>query len=101
MSSDSRLSEDTITIKGDASETSPKGKGDDSSEEKSSSRSLGITEKNLLADASKIIEKSKILKGKVDFQKITAAGLRDLGYDASVCKSRWEKSPSFPAGIPI
>ncbi|KAK8963797.1 hypothetical protein KSP40_PGU014210 [Platanthera guangdongensis] len=57
-----------------------------------------ITERNLLADASKIIEKSKVLKAKVDFQKITAAGLRDLGYDASVCKSRWEKSPSVPAG---
>lgn len=57
-----------------------------------------ITERNLLADASKIIEKSKNFKAKGDFQKITAAGLCDLGYDASVCKSRWEKSPSVPAG---
>ncbi|KAK8971374.1 hypothetical protein KSP40_PGU020504 [Platanthera guangdongensis] len=46
--------------------------------------SARITERNFLADASKIIEKSKILKGKVDFQKITTVGLRDLGYDASL-----------------
>lgn len=57
-----------------------------------------ITERNLLADASKIVEKCKIGKVKVDCRKITASGLRDLGYDASVCKSRWEKTPSFPAG---
>ncbi|KAG0464746.1 hypothetical protein HPP92_018910 [Vanilla planifolia] len=57
-----------------------------------------ITERNLLADASKIVEKSKIVKGKTDFRKIASVGLRDLGYDASICKSFWEKSPSFPAG---
>ncbi|XP_020579814.1 uncharacterized protein LOC110024277 [Phalaenopsis equestris] len=59
---------------------------------------VSIAERNLLADASKIVEKCKIGKVKVNCRKIAASGLRDLGYDASVCKSRWEKTPSFPAG---
>ncbi|PKA65896.1 hypothetical protein AXF42_Ash010305 [Apostasia shenzhenica] len=56
------------------------------------------TERNLLADVSKIMEKSKIRKGKADCQKIAVEGLRSLGYDASVCISRWEKTPFFLSG---
>lgn len=54
-----------------------------------------------MADASKIVEESKIGKSKDDCRRILTDGLRSLGYDASICKSRWEKSPSIPAGTPI
>ncbi|KAK7393483.1 hypothetical protein VNO78_22040 [Psophocarpus tetragonolobus] len=58
-----------------------------------------VSEKNLLADTAKIVEKNKICKRKDSFsRKIVADGLVSLGYDASICKSRWEKSPSYPAG---
>jgi uncharacterized protein (TIGR01615 family) len=57
-----------------------------------------IAEKNLLADTSKIVEKNKICKKKDDLRKIVTDGLLLLGHDASICKSRWEKCPSFPAG---
>lgn len=57
-----------------------------------------VAERNLLADASKIVEESKIGKSKDDCRRILTDGLRSLGYDASICKSRWEKSPSIPAG---
>lgn len=57
-----------------------------------------IAEKNLLADTSEIVEKNKICKKKDDLRKIVTDGLLLLGHDASICKSRWEKSPSFPAG---
>lgn len=58
-----------------------------------------ISERNLLADIAKIVEKYKISKRKDDFcRKVVTEGLLALGYDASICKSRWEKSSSFPAG---
>ncbi|KAL3531287.1 hypothetical protein ACH5RR_010609 [Cinchona calisaya] len=58
-----------------------------------------VSERNLLADVAKIVEKNKILKGKDDFcRNLVTDGLLALGYDASICKSRWEKSSSFPAG---
>lgn len=57
-----------------------------------------VSERNLLADAAKIVEKNKNCKKKDDCRRIVANGLLSLGYDASVCKSRWDKSPSFPAG---
>ncbi|XP_057506065.1 uncharacterized protein LOC130789352 [Actinidia eriantha] len=57
-----------------------------------------VTERNLLADTSKIVEKNKNCKQKDDLRKIVTDSLLLLGYDASICKSRWEKSPSYPAG---
>ncbi|KAG1368698.1 hypothetical protein COCNU_14G011660 [Cocos nucifera] len=54
-----------------------------------------VVERNLLADASRIPEKNK---NKDDCRRIVTDGLQSLGYDASICKSRWEKTPSFPAG---
>ncbi|KAK2987113.1 hypothetical protein RJ640_019673, partial [Escallonia rubra] len=58
-----------------------------------------VTERNLLADTAKLVEKNKISKRKDDFcRKTVADGLICLGYDASVCNSRWEKSASYPAG---
>ncbi|KAG6582342.1 hypothetical protein SDJN02_20627, partial [Cucurbita argyrosperma subsp. argyrosperma] len=58
-----------------------------------------VTERNLLADTSKIIEKhSKIHKRKDDLRRIVTDSLSSLGYSSSICKSKWEKSPSFPAG---
>lgn len=60
---------------------------------------VNICERNLLADIAKIVEKNKICKRKDDScRKIVTEGLLALGYDTSVCRSRWEKSPSFPAG---
>ncbi|OMO78360.1 hypothetical protein CCACVL1_14435 [Corchorus capsularis] len=58
-----------------------------------------VIERNLLADTARIVEKNKISKRKDDFsRKVVTDGLLALGYDASICKSRWEKSPSYPAG---
>uniref|UniRef100_A0A2N9G6L7 Uncharacterized protein n=1 Tax=Fagus sylvatica TaxID=28930 RepID=A0A2N9G6L7_FAGSY len=60
---------------------------------------LSVCERNLLADTSKIVEKNKICKRKDEFsRKVVTDGLLALGYDATICKSRWEKSPSYPAG---
>ncbi|KAA8550810.1 hypothetical protein F0562_002494 [Nyssa sinensis] len=58
-----------------------------------------VYERNLLADTAKIVQRNKICKRKDDYcRKIVTSGLQALGYDASICKSRWEKSPSHPAG---
>lgn len=58
-----------------------------------------VAERNLLADAAKIVEKNnKIHKRKDDLRKIVTDGLSSLGYDSSICKSKWDKSPSYPAG---
>ncbi|KAI3459441.1 hypothetical protein Pfo_016104 [Paulownia fortunei] len=58
-----------------------------------------VAERNLLADTSKIVEKNnKTCKGKDDLRKIVTDSLIVLGYNASVCKSKWEKSSSIPAG---
>lgn len=58
-----------------------------------------MAERNLLADISKIVEKNnKICKRKDDLRKIVTDDLIAIGYNASVCKSKWEKSSSIPAG---
>ncbi|OVA05363.1 Protein of unknown function DUF506 [Macleaya cordata] len=57
-----------------------------------------IAERNLLADTAKIIEMNKSCKLKADCRKIVSDGLLALGYDVAICKSRWEKCPSYPAG---
>jgi PDDEXK-like family of unknown function len=58
-----------------------------------------VTEKNLLADASKIVERTRSLKcGKSESRKLVCDGLKSLGYDAAVCKAKWEKTSSIPAG---
>uniref|UniRef100_A0A5B6ZWC9 Uncharacterized protein n=1 Tax=Davidia involucrata TaxID=16924 RepID=A0A5B6ZWC9_DAVIN len=59
---------------------------------------VSVAERNLLADTSKIVEKNKICKRKDDLRKFVTDGLLVLGYDTSICISRWEKSPSYPAG---
>ncbi|CAI9771296.1 unnamed protein product [Fraxinus pennsylvanica] len=57
-----------------------------------------VVERNLLADLSKMVEKNKTCKRKDGLRKIVTDGLVALGYDASICKSKWEKSSSIPAG---
>ncbi|KAB1218091.1 hypothetical protein CJ030_MR3G014499 [Morella rubra] len=58
-----------------------------------------VAERNLLADVAKIIEKnSKIHKRKDDLREVATDSLSSLGYDSSICKSKWDKSPSYPAG---
>ncbi|KAI9119320.1 hypothetical protein K1719_009995 [Acacia pycnantha] len=58
-----------------------------------------VCERNLLADTAKIVEKNKICKRKDDLcRKLVTDGLLALGYDASICKSRWENSPFYPTG---
>lgn len=57
-----------------------------------------VVERNLLADISQIVEKNKACKSKNDLRKIVTDELLKLGYDASICKSKWEKAPSVPAG---
>ncbi|CAI9785701.1 unnamed protein product [Fraxinus pennsylvanica] len=58
-----------------------------------------VFERNLLADTARIVEKNKISKRKDVFcRTIVTDNLIALGYNASICKSRWEKSPSFSSG---
>ncbi|KAJ8899334.1 hypothetical protein K2173_018308 [Erythroxylum novogranatense] len=60
---------------------------------------VSVCERNLLADIATIVDKNKICKLKDDIGlKIVTDGLLALGYDASVCKCRWERCPSYPAG---
>ncbi|KAJ0232710.1 Uncharacterized protein HA466_0289410 [Hirschfeldia incana] len=57
-----------------------------------------VVEMNLLADAAKILEKNKSVKRKDDVRKLVVDGLSSLGYDSSICKSKWDKTRSIPAG---
>ncbi|KAK8709656.1 hypothetical protein V6N13_060669 [Hibiscus sabdariffa] len=57
-----------------------------------------VAERNLLADTAMIVEKNKNFKRKDDLREIVSDGLVSLGYNSSICKSKWDKSPSFPAG---
>ncbi|KAK8511132.1 hypothetical protein V6N13_013552 [Hibiscus sabdariffa] len=57
-----------------------------------------VVERNLLADTAMIVEKNKNCKRKDDLRKILSDGLVSLGYNSSICKSKWDKSTSFPAG---
>ncbi|KAJ3673872.1 hypothetical protein LUZ60_005864 [Juncus effusus] len=58
-----------------------------------------VSERNLLADVAALVDKHKAgNKHKNELRRIVADGLRSNGRDASVCKSRWDKSPSFPSG---
>ncbi|KAK1418814.1 hypothetical protein QVD17_27961 [Tagetes erecta] len=57
-----------------------------------------VGQRNLLADTSKIVEKNKSHKRKEELRKLVAQGLVSIGYDASICKSRWEKTSSYLAG---
>ncbi|XP_070672075.1 uncharacterized protein [Malus domestica] len=72
--------------------------GDASDNLKSLIPCVSVSERNLLADTARIVEANKNLKQKDDLRKIVADGLQSLGYDSSTCKSKWEKSSSFPAG---
>ncbi|KAL8148863.1 uncharacterized protein LOC141708500 [Apium graveolens] len=57
-----------------------------------------VSERNLLADTAKILEENKLLKCKQAKISVTEA-LIALGYNASICESRWEKAPTYPAGV--
>uniref|UniRef100_A0A7N0UDM7 Uncharacterized protein n=1 Tax=Kalanchoe fedtschenkoi TaxID=63787 RepID=A0A7N0UDM7_KALFE len=58
-----------------------------------------VAERNLLADASTLFEKNKLHKRKdEEMRRIVTDGLASLGYRASICKSRWDKSAGHPAG---
>ncbi|KAH6816380.1 hypothetical protein C2S51_021200 [Perilla frutescens var. frutescens] len=58
-----------------------------------------MAERNLLADTSKIVEKNnRTNKRKDDLRKIVTDSLISLGYNASLCKSKWDKASSIPAG---
>ncbi|KAG4983661.1 hypothetical protein JHK87_028410 [Glycine soja] len=58
-----------------------------------------VMERNLLADTSKIVDKnSKVYKRKDDLRKIVTESLSSLGYDSSICTSKWDKTPTCPAG---
>ncbi|KAJ1398900.1 hypothetical protein SESBI_30695 [Sesbania bispinosa] len=73
--------------------------GDASDALKSLIPCASVAERNLLADISKIVDKnSKVYKRKGDLRKIVAESLSSLGYDSSICKSKWDKALSYPAG---
>ncbi|KAK9068205.1 hypothetical protein SSX86_012316 [Deinandra increscens subsp. villosa] len=72
--------------------------GDSSETLKSLTPCGSVVQRNLLADASRIVEKNINYKRKDELRKLVAEELVLIGYDASICTSRWEKSPSYPAG---
>ncbi|KAI3756787.1 hypothetical protein L1987_56610 [Smallanthus sonchifolius] len=73
--------------------------GEDPSETlKSLTPCASVIQRNLLADTSKIVEKNKNCKRKDELRKLVAEELLLLGYDASICKSHWLKSSTYPAG---
>lgn len=55
------------------------------------------TERTLMADTSKILELNKT-KCKDESRRAVVEGLVSIGYNVSICKSRWEKSASYPSG---
>ncbi|KAI4368382.1 hypothetical protein MLD38_016944 [Melastoma candidum] len=57
-----------------------------------------VGERILLADTAKILENNKNQKRKDDLRHIVVQSLSSCGYDSSICKSKWDKSPAFPAG---
>ncbi|KAI4342699.1 hypothetical protein MLD38_027291 [Melastoma candidum] len=57
-----------------------------------------VAERTLLADTAKILEKNKGQKRKEVLRKIVADSLSSNGYDSSICTSKWDKAPTFPAG---
>ncbi|KAL9992873.1 hypothetical protein Hdeb2414_s0001g00001021 [Helianthus debilis subsp. tardiflorus] len=59
---------------------------------------VSVVQRNLLADTSKIVDNNKNLKRKDELRKFVVEELILIGYDASICKSHWEKSSSYPAG---
>ncbi|KAJ0673074.1 hypothetical protein HanOQP8_Chr13g0504161 [Helianthus annuus] len=59
---------------------------------------VSVIQRNLLADTSKIVDNNKNLKRKDELRKLVVEELISIGYDASICKSHWEKSSSYPAG---
>jgi hypothetical protein len=42
---------------------------------------------------------AEVRQGQGGVRRAVADGLRTLGYDTAVCKSRWEKTPTYQAGI--
>ncbi|KAE9619137.1 hypothetical protein Lal_00047015 [Lupinus albus] len=73
--------------------------GDASDALKSLIPCVSVAERNLLADTSKIVEKnSKVFKRKDELRKIVTESLSSLGYDSSICKSKWDKTLTYPAG---
>ncbi|KAI3779166.1 hypothetical protein L2E82_08733 [Cichorium intybus] len=58
-----------------------------------------VSERNLLADVAKIVDKNKICKRKDKIsRKIVTDSLLASGYTVSICKSRWEKTSTYRAG---
>ncbi|GAV69569.1 DUF506 domain-containing protein [Cephalotus follicularis] len=57
-----------------------------------------IVESKLLTDTAMIIEMNKNIKGRDDLRKILTDSLQSLNYNSSICKSKWDKSSTFPAG---
>ncbi|KAL9227547.1 hypothetical protein vseg_003225 [Gypsophila vaccaria] len=58
-----------------------------------------VNERNLVAETARVVaEMSKGCKRKDELRKLVVDGLTAVGYDVAICKSKWEKSPSFPAG---
>ncbi|KAE9612057.1 hypothetical protein Lal_00022310 [Lupinus albus] len=73
--------------------------GDGSDALKSLIPCASVAERNLLADTSKIVEKnSKIFKRLDELRKIVTESLSSFGYDSSICKSKWDKTLTYPAG---
>ncbi|CAH8376201.1 unnamed protein product [Eruca vesicaria subsp. sativa] len=58
--------------------------------------SRSLYERNLMTDVTKIVETSK--RKDQSCLKNLVSTLVSLGYDAAICKSRWEKSSSYPSG---
>ncbi|KAK7279295.1 hypothetical protein RJT34_24342 [Clitoria ternatea] len=91
--------EDDLDLFGAPSAPDPSSATDATDSLKSLIPCASVVERNLLADVARMVEKNgKSFKRKDDLRRMIADGLSSLGYDSSICKSKWDKTSSCPAG---
>lgn len=56
------------------------------------------TEWNLTADTNSTMEMFVNVKSKEELRRMLVKNLKLIGYDAEICTSKWDKSPTYPAG---
>lgn len=60
---------------------------------------VNVCERKLLAETERILDRNKMRKLRDSVcRRILTEGLISLGHNASICRSKWEKSPCFPGG---
>ena len=57
-----------------------------------------VVERNLFADVAKMVFDKNKRKDEIS-RKMVVDGLLGCGYAVTMCKSRWDKTSTYPAGI--